>query len=226
MQKYEYYIDTEKEKLHGWQFNNPDIAHSNIIYFGGNAEDVIYNIADASRYSASKLFFTNLPGYGNSTGTPSEKSFYDNALQAYDTIVQKHQLDPDDIIIMGRSLGASVAAYVAAQRKVKSLILVTPFDSVANIAAQQFSWFPVRRLLRHKFNTMEYVSQINAPILIVAAEHDEIIPKTNGNNLYQARPENISLLEVKNTGHNNISQNPQYFQYINGFILANTALAE
>ena len=226
MQKYEYYIDTEKERLHGWHIKNPQVNHSSIIYFGGNAEDVVYNLIDAKYFAAHKLFFTNLPGYGNSTGKPSQKSFYENALQAYDVIVDKHGLDPDNIIIMGRSLGSAVAAHVAANRKAKGLILVTPFDSLENIAAQQFSWFPVRSLLRNKFDSIELIKRVETPILLIGAGSDEIISRSSLDNLYRAQPETCQLLMVPGAGHNDISRKDGYFEYINGFILANTLLAE
>ena len=226
MAQYEYFIDTEEEKLHGWHYQNPDVEHTSIIYFGGNAEDVIYNLVDGHRYLAHQLFFTNLPGYGKSTGTPSEKSFYSNGLQVFDALVKRHQLDQDDVIVMGRSLGASVATYVAANRNTRGLILVTPFDSLENIAAEQFSWFPVRSMLRNKFKTTDYIQQVYAPIVIIGAAQDEIIPRQNLHNLQASVPDQSQLLMVVNSGHNTISLRPEYFDYINGFILASSVAAE
>ena len=193
---YEYFIKTDSATLHGWKATNPDINHdSSIIYFGGNAEEVSYNISDARLFSARHLFFTDLPGYGNSTGNPSERSFFSNALQAYDHIIKTHQLDAENIFIMGRSLGASVATYVASKRKSKGLILIAPFDSIEHIASNHYKWFPVKLLLKHKFKTDEYIDNVTSPILAITADNDAVIPAINFNQLYEPRKNKINLLK-------------------------------
>lgn len=223
-QAHEYFIKTDSETLHGWKLSNNEITHNaSIIYFGGNAEDVSYNIPDAHRYSVKHLFLTNLPGYGHSTGTPSEQSFFDNALQAFDQIIKIHDLNINDVHIMGRSLGSSVASYVASQRKIKSLILITPFDSVENMAKDQYPFFPVKYLLKHKFNTEKLLDVISAPILILATDTDGLIPAKSLNNLYLPRKNKINLIKINNTNHNSINTQASYFSSLNGFILSNTS---
>ncbi len=222
VKQYEYFIKTDNETLHGWNIKNENLDHNtSIIYFGGNSEDVTYNIPDSNKYSAKNIFFTNHPGYGKSTGQPSERSLFDNALQAYDQIIKTHNLNAKDIIIMGRSLGSSVATYVASKRTSKGLILITPFDSIENIAIKQFHLFPVSLLLKHKFKTIDYIDRVNCPILIIATDNDEIIPSTNLSNLYKTREKKIKLLKINNAGHNDISDKKEYFSYINKFILSN-----
>jgi uncharacterized protein len=225
VKQYEYFIKTNNETLHGWNIYNENINHdTSIIYFGGNAEDVTYNLPDSHKYSAKNVFFTNHPGYGKSTGTPSEDNFYNNALQAYDEILNKHQLNEENVIIMGRSIGSSVATYVSSKRGSSGLILITPFDSIENIAANQFSLFPVSLLLKHKFKTIDFIDNVKSPILIIASDNDEIIPNANLLKLYNSREEKIQLLKINDAGHNDISNKNEYFPYINEFILSKTIL--
>jgi len=225
IKSFEYFIKTDSATLHGWKISNKNINHkASIIYFGGNAEEVSYNIEDADFYSARHLFFTNMPGFGSSTGTPSEQSFFSNALQTYDHIIEQYNLDPEDVFIMGRSLGSSVATYVASKRKSKGLILITPFDSVENIAVNNYSLFPVKLLLKHKFKTEQYIDQVNAPIMFIATDNDGVIPATNLANLYEPRAEKINLLKINDADHGSISHKEKYFSYINGFILSNSTI--
>lgn len=223
---FEYFIDTGSAKLHGWQVTNPIVNNNaSIIYFGGNAEEVAYNLQDANRYTVKNLFFTNMPGYGSSTGKPTEKSFLDSSLKIYDHIIEKHQLDPEDVFIMGRSIGSSVASYLASQRKLKGLILITPFDSIEQVARNMYKIFPVTLFLKHKFNTDKYIDKTNAPILIIAAEKDGVIPEINLTNLYTPRKDKINMITIPGATHNDISQGNDYFSYINGFILSNSLIS-
>ena len=220
---YEYFLKTDSAVLHGWKVSNLHTPHTaSIIYFGGNAEDVSHNIPDAHLYSVRHLFLTNLPGFGASSGTPSEKNFYSNALQVYDQIVESSNLNPDNVFIMGRSLGSAVATYVASKRKVRGLIIITPFDSIENVASHYYNLFPVKRLLKHKFQTEAYIDEVNAPIVALTADHDGVIPAENLANLYTPRKQKINLLQIQGSDHNTISHSEQYFSFINGFILANT----
>ena len=109
-------------------------GHKNaILYFGGNAE----SMAKSSDYIAQQFpeftcYLMDYRGYGSSTGEPSEEAIYKDALALYDKVKEKHAR----ISIGGRSLGTSVAAYVAAHRKVIRLALITPFDSIVSIAQE------------------------------------------------------------------------------------------
>jgi hypothetical protein len=218
---YEYFITTASAHLHGWKISSADSQHNAIIiYFGGNAEDVSYNILDANLYATRHLFLTNMPGFGNSTGQLSEHSFFSNGLQIYDYIVKKYHLDTQNIFIMGRSLGSTVATYVASQRNTAGLILITPFDSIENIARKQYSLLPIKLLLKHKFSTEKYIDAVSAPIMVIATDNDGIIPAINLANLYAPRKQKINLLKINDANHINISKKKNYFTYINNFISA------
>ena len=217
-QPYAYQLPINGSTLHGWKISQPLASDNYLIYFGGNAEDVVYNLYDAHKYSARHMFFTNYAGYGNSTGEPSEQALYTDAIALFDKIISDNNLHTGKVIVMGRSLGAAVASYVASQRAVKALVLITPFDSVEQVAASYYRWFPVSWLLKHKFKTIEHIQQVSSPILIVAAEHDEIIPRRNLNNLYQSAQDKIKLVTIANANHQNISNISDYYTRINQFM--------
>lgn len=116
-----------------------------LIYFCGNAEDVSGNIESfASALPGHSLFLVNYRGYGGSTGRPSQAALIADALAAFDHVQQAHH----DIAVMGRSLGSGVAVALASKRRVDRLVLVTPYDSLLNVAREHMGWLPVGLLLK------------------------------------------------------------------------------
>ncbi|VAW65817.1 hypothetical protein MNBD_GAMMA08-710 [hydrothermal vent metagenome] len=206
------------EQIHGWNIINPSVKNKTILYFGGNAQDVVYLNEEAKEFNVHQCIAFNYPGYGKSSGTPSQKSLYENALAAYDFAIKEYQLNPQDIIVVGRSLGSSVATYVAANREIAGLILITPFDSIADIAAAQYKIFPVKYVLKHPFPTKNYIAQVKVPTLMLAAHEDEIIADARLENLKRYSNENHKLIKYTNVGHNTIQEDENYYLEINKFI--------
>lgn len=187
---------------------------SAVIYFGGNAEDVSTSMPTLHRaFPDSSLFALHYRGYNGSTGNPSETALIEDALALFDRV---HATYPQ-IVLIGRSLGSGVAIHVASMRPVARLVLVTPFDSLQEIAAQRFPWFPVRWLLLDKFESWRYAAHVSAPTLLLAAEYDEVIPRANTELLYKHLPRSLTtLIVVPDGGHNTISDTTEYTDLLRG----------
>ncbi|HEY8939276.1 MAG TPA: alpha/beta fold hydrolase, partial [Cellvibrio sp.] len=161
----------------------------------------------AAAFPDKAIYAMNYRGFGGSDGTPSEEGLVKDAFFLFDHIRKNHR----DIIVIGRSLGSGIAVQLASKRQVHRLILVTPYDSIQNIAAGRFPAFPVRWLLKDKFESWRYAAKISAPTTVIAAEFDEVIPLKNTRNLLDSFPQGIAtLIVVHNTGHNSISGNREY----------------
>ena len=185
-----------------------------LIYFGGNAEDVSHSLPGlASAFPDHALYLLHYRGYGGSTGTPSEAALVADALALFDQVYAEHK----HIMVLGRSLGRGVAVQLASQRPVARLVLVTPYDSIAEIAARQFPVFPVRWLLRDKFESSKFAPQITVPTLIIAAEHDEVIPRASTDALFNSFRAGVAVFKVvARAGHNTISDSPEYLPLLTG----------
>lgn len=185
-----------------------------LIYFGGNAEDVSYNLPSLSTaFPDHALYLPHYRGYGGSSGKPSEAALFADALVLFDTIHAEH----NNILVVGRSLGSAVAVHLASRRPVARLVLVTPFESIQELAARQFPYFPVRWLLLDKFESWRYAAQVTAPTLVIAAEHDEIVPRATSESLHgQFRMGVAALKVVGGTSHNTISESPDYIPLLQG----------
>ena len=205
-------------KVAGWKINSSAKSDKTILYFGGNAEDVVYMNFEAHEFNVRQVLAFNHPGYGKSSGKASQESLYSNALDVYDKLIKDNHLETQNIVIVGRSLGSSVASFLAANRNNAGLILITPFDSIKNIASSQYKFFPVKYLIRHPFPTVDYIDQIKSPVLMLAAESDEIIATENLNNLKYKAGENNKLVVFPGVGHNTIQTHQQYYMEINNFI--------
>jgi pimeloyl-ACP methyl ester carboxylesterase len=179
-----------------------------IIYFGGNAEDVSANLPSFSRaFPGHALYLMHYRGYGASSGKPSEAALHADARALFDKV----QRDHPDIAVIGRSLGSGVAVRLASERPVSQLVLVTPYDSIEEIAARHYPFFPIRWLLTDKFHSVGHAPALRVPTLILQAEQDEVIPAASTARLHAAFNRDVAtLVVVPGTGHNTISSSSVY----------------
>ena len=189
-----------------------------LIYFGGNSEDVSENIPDFNAFDDCTLLLTNYRGYGGSEGHPGEKEIFNDALFIYDWIMSNND-KYTNIIIIGRSLGSGVASYLASKRKVDKLILVTPYDSIENVAKEMHPYLPVSLILKHKFNSKEYIKTYQNDVLVLLAEHDRVVSYYRSEKLMEyINKENLKKATIRGTSHNNINSDQNYWREIRNFI--------
>ena len=180
-----------------------------LIYFGGNAEDVSANLPSLpAAFPDHAVYLMNYRGYGGSSGTPSEHALHQDALLLFDSVHKEHP----EVTVMGRSLGSGLAVRLATERPVSRLVLVTPFESLSGMAEAHFPYLPVRWLLMDKYESGRYAPKVTAPTLILAAERDEVVPRSSTAQLHARFAPGIATLEViRGTGHNTISESPAYW---------------
>lgn len=187
-----------------------------ILYFGGNAESMAGSAGYiAAQFPQHTVYLMDYRGYGGSSGEPSEKGLYSDALKLYDTVKSKHKR----ISIGGRSLGTAVATYVAARREIFKLALITPFDSIVNVAKGSYPMYPVSLLLEDTYQSIDNVKNIKAETFIVYAQNDNVIPYTYTKNLIDAfNPKQLKVEMIKGKGHNDISSDERYYRIMQDFI--------
>jgi pimeloyl-ACP methyl ester carboxylesterase len=183
-----------------------------LIYFGGNAEDVSRNLPEfAEAFPEYAVYLLNYRGFGGSDGSASEAAIAEDALALFDQVYASHP----QVAVVGRSLGSGVAIRLASQRPVQQLILVTPYNSLKEIAARQYPWVPVKWLLKDRFESGKYAAHIRVPTLLLAASDDEVIPRASTQRLLESFPQGAVVLRVvPDSGHNSISDRAQYLQWM------------
>lgn len=185
-----------------------------VIYFGGNAEDVSFSLPSlATAFPGHALYLLHYRGYGGSAGAPSEATLFADAIALFDRVHAEHT----SVIVVGRSLGSGVAVHLASQRPVARLVLVTPYNSIQELAAQRFPYFPIRWLLRDKFESWRYAEKISIPTLLLAAEYDDVIPLESTQALLARFSTGMARLEiVPGHDHNSISEGEAYIPLLKG----------
>lgn len=187
-----------------------------LIYFGGNAEDVVWNVQRfAAAFPDRSLYLVNYRGYGGSTGRPTEAALFADSLTVFDHARIRHPR----IAVMGRSLGSGVAVYLATRREVERLVLVTPFDSLARVGQSHFRFLPVSLLMLDRYDSGSRVKDVSAPALLVIAGDDEIIPRDRSDALAAAfRPGQARVVVVEHMTHNSLDLSPQYLGSVRAYL--------
>ncbi|MDH4228022.1 MAG: lysophospholipase [Deltaproteobacteria bacterium] len=196
----------------------PGKKHPVLIFFGGNGEDSTWFAADAEKLPGYSVAAFNYRGYGKSTGEPTEKNLYADALKIYDTIAARDDVDPTKIFIVGRSLGTGVAVYLASQRKAAGVVLVSPYDSMVKVAGEHLSFVPVSILLKHRFKAVTFAPNIKSPLIAFLTEHDEVIAHERSLALIHAWGGEKAAYLLRGTTHNTFDQNDAFWEETNKFL--------
>jgi pimeloyl-ACP methyl ester carboxylesterase len=189
-----------------------------VVYYGGNAEEVSWQARESGWPGAWSLALVNYRGYGASDGAPSEHSLFADALLVFDALASRPDIDASRIVLVGRSLGSGVATYVAAERAVAGVVLISPYDSITDVASRHYPWLPIGLLLRHPFDSHSRAARIHTPLLAIVGGRDTIIPSSHSRRLYEAWAGPKRLIDIPAADHNDITAYPAYWQSIGGFL--------
>ncbi|XOV79909.1 MAG: alpha/beta hydrolase [Aestuariibacter sp.] len=193
-----------------------DSAQSAILYFGGNAESAIQSIQHMQPVLGDNaLYFMNYRGYGGSLSNPTESGLYQDALALYDYAAQRHK----HIRLIGRSLGTGVVTYVASQRQVEQIILISPYDSITAVAASHYPIFPIKWLIKDKYDSYNRAHQIACPSLILAAREDRVVPLKHTLRLIDAMTASQKTVRLfDGVDHNSLDMASGFNRAISDFI--------
>jgi uncharacterized protein len=207
-------------RLHGW-WVPVEGALGTVLFFHGNAGNISHRLV--SLHTFHRLGYNTLifdyRGYGRSDGSPSEKGTYLDADAAWRHLVVERGIPPEQVALFGRSMGGAVAAALAEKQAPGAVILESTFTSIPDLGAELYPWLPVRLLARIRYETLERVPRITAPLLVVHSRDDEVIPFRHGQRIWEAAREPKQFLEISG-GHNDgfFTAAPSYEQGIGDFL--------
>lgn len=202
------------ETLQAFLFKHKEVTNRPlIIYFHGNAGNLYHRFEYVQGlYEMNQdILLVSYRGYGKSTGKPNEKGIYKDGEAAVKYAINELGYNEKEIIIFGRSLGTSVAVHIAQNREFKKVILVTPLTSGKEMAAAMGLGF-VKFIAGNSFNSIDKINNINAAILIIHGDRDELIPYAMGKELMDTFEGTKQLVTIKNGGHNDLQEvDPELF---------------
>jgi len=206
-------LRTDGLVLRGWKLNagNPRA----LIYFGGNAEALGQERDELGALFPNRtVYLLAYRGYGASDGTPDERALFADAIALFDSIRSQHT----SIAVVGRSLGSGVGCYLASQRPVERLALITPFASLVDVASAHYPQFPVAWLIRDRYESARYIQQYRGPILVLRAGRDQVVPPADTDRLLAAMRTAHAVAAFPAAGHNSISEDPGYASALSSFM--------
>ncbi len=156
-----------------------------VIHTHGNGELIDHwpDLLDAYRRMGVALLLVEYPGYGRSEGSPSQQSITETVLKAYDTLASRPDIDPERIVVHGRSLGGGAACILLGQRKVAAAILESSFTGIRAFAVERL--LPPFLVL-DPMDNLRAVGQFAGPVLIIHGRRDDVIPYRHGKKLAAA----------------------------------------
>ena len=176
-------------------------ADLTILYNHGNAVDlgkIEGKLQKIATYLNAEVISYDYPGYGTSTGSPSESSLTTAAEAVYKHII-KNLPENRKLLIWGRSIGTGPATFLAAKHPGHSLILESPFISAFRVVTH------IQILPFDKFPNYKRITKINAPLLIIHGKKDKIIPFYHGKTLFNKALQPKESLWLEDAGHNDLS---------------------
>lgn len=192
-----------------------------VLVFHGNAGSAISRLHYFSALEAIgyRVIIAEYPGYGPRSGSQSEKLMIEDASK---TVQQVYQQFGEPLFLSGESLGAGIVSGVIAKQavSVKGLILITPFDSLPNVAHSHYWWIMAKWLTLDQFNNIDNLKQYTGNIAVVMAEQDRTIPNSHTLKLYEEISTQKRLWRLQNSDHNNwpASTTQQWWSEVMEFI--------
>lgn len=201
--------------LHGWWFSSQQRPSCGVVlYFHGNKGNLVSRAPLARSFTRQGLdvLLVDYRGYGASAGAPSEAGLYRDARAAYRYVVDVRKVPPEQIFLMGHSLGAAVATDVAVHHPSAGLVLISPFTSLAGATRAHVSWLPDRitQWGNLRFSTRDRIGHVTVPVLAVLGARDAFVPRSDAVALFRAAPQPKTWLEVAGHGHNDVMYSDEF----------------
>lgn len=188
---------TDGLRLNGW-YIPAENAEFTLLFCHGNGGNMMHRLDSIHIFHKLGLncFIFDYRGYGNSQGKPTEQGTYLDVRAAYKWLTQKKKTSPDSIIAFGRSLGGSIAAYLAGKVKVGALVVESSFTSYVDIGRKFYPYMPVRWFASFSYRTIDYIRKVHSPLMLIYSRNDEVVPFEFGLQLYEAANEPKKFVEI------------------------------
>jgi uncharacterized protein len=172
-------------ELMGWYHKKDSKNYKTILFLHGNAGSLENRIHKINHFQNMKINFLIIAwrGFSGNKGNPTEKGLYEDAESAINWLKNKG-IRTKDIIIYGESLGTGIATEIAQNNNFAGVILESPFTSMIDAAKNKYPFFPIRFLLKDKYESDKKIKNIKSPLLIMHGESDKIVPFWMGKKMY------------------------------------------
>lgn len=222
-------IKNDEVNLSGWFWNigNKDGKNPLVIFFGGNAQNSSNTLYNYYQFGTMKNVFGNYnlmlidyPGYGMSKGKPSDDSMFIASKYIFEYATKMSEVNIDNIVIMGYSIGTGVASYCASENDASGLILVAPYDKALSLYNDAIDSFhgSVASLAKYSFDSSTYAENVTEPTLIFTSKKDEVINYKHSLDLAGHFSELDDVVILENVNHNGYFSQTEVLNTITDFL--------
>ena len=172
-------------ELKGW-FHLKNSNKKTILFLHGNAGNLDNRIDKLNSLGSMEINFLIIAwrGYSGNLGSPSEVGLYKDALGAIKWLNEKG-ISNDQIVLYGESLGTAIATEVGQNKNFAGIILEAPFTSMVDMGQKIYPIFPVRFLLKDKYESKNKIKNLKSPILVLHGRKDKIVPFYMGEKIFE-----------------------------------------
>ena len=190
----------EGDEFSGFYFPAQGEAKPTLLWAHGNAEDAGYvrEVTQAFQEQGFGVMIYDYPGYGLSKGKPNEPGTYRSADAAFDFVTREKGRDPENVVLLGQSVGSGPSVYLAAKEKAAGLVLISPFKSTFRVVTR------VKILPWDRFDNLKRIKSVKMPLLVIHGSEDIVVPATDGEALFEKHGGEKELLLLEGVGHNDI----------------------
>jgi uncharacterized protein len=183
----------------------PDASRGSVIVFNGNAGNRSHRLplARALAEIGLTVLLTDYRGYGGNPGPPTEDGLALDARAAHRYM--ETRMGDSPLVYFGESLGAAVATRLATEDSPAAIVLRSPFTSLPDVAAVHYPWLPSSLLLKDRFQSLDRIGEVEAPVLVIAGTSDSIVPLDHSEAVYRDANEPKEIVLVDGAGHNDMS---------------------
>jgi fermentation-respiration switch protein FrsA (DUF1100 family) len=199
-------IETDDgQRLHGWWIPARSPATGHVLFCHGNAGNVGDRVAHASLLCARgfDVLLFDYRGYGRSGGRPDENGTYSDAWAARTALFEQAGVDARHVLYLGESLGGAVALDLALKAPPAGLILQSAFTSVRDMARRHYPFVP-RALVPDAYPSLRRIRGLQAPLLVIHGDRDQVVPHFHGEELCEAAPGHTQMRILVGVGHNDV----------------------
>jgi uncharacterized protein len=217
-----YFTTADNVRLNGW-FVPYAAAQTTLLWFHGNGGNISHRARGAMLLHnkvKANIFMIDYRGYGRSEGVASEAGTYEDASAALRHLRSRGDIDPKRIVFFGQSLGSAVAADLGGREECLAVILEAPFASIREMAKAIYPYLPLGPLIKTRYDVVEKVKAVKAPLLVVHGDRDDIVPFEQGKRVFAAATGPKEFHALVGAHHNDTFEvgGDAYFEVIKDFI--------
>ncbi len=206
----EVFIPVSGATLSALHFKQPNAKAKGVIFFlhgnGGNLASWLRS-TDFYRKNNFDVFMIDYRGYGKSSGgIESEAQLHTDVMAAWQHIAPQYA--GKKRVIVGRSLGATLAAKLATDVHADWVVLVSPFYNLDAMRRDYYPWLPAG-LMRYTFASETWLPMVRSPITLIHGDRDDIIAYSHSERLHALLPQ-AELIKIDGGDHLNLNHLPQY----------------